>query len=104
MASLYRIQTRTRSSLDRIPQNLKTASRPRELQSKLARQLDALSVPRSANHPAINQGEIFVNQDILTTDGAGRRQTNSQADGATPTIAGERKRSIPTSRSPLLTR
>jgi hypothetical protein len=37
----------------------------------------------SANKPAINQGDIFMNQFLFTTNGAGRRQTSFSVDGTT---------------------
>lgn len=46
-----------------------------------------LPLLNSANRPAINQGDIFTNQDLFTTDGAGRRQTWYVADGATDSDA-----------------
>jgi hypothetical protein len=35
----------------------------------------------AANRPAINQGDIFMDQDLFTTNGAGRRQTWFEVDG-----------------------
>ncbi|HKD06906.1 MAG TPA: TonB-dependent receptor [Bryobacteraceae bacterium] len=37
----------------------------------------------SANKPAINQGDIFTNQFLFTTNGSGRRQTSFDVDGTT---------------------
>lgn len=37
----------------------------------------------SANKPAINQGDIFTNQFLFTTNGSGRRQTSFDVDGMT---------------------
>ena len=37
----------------------------------------------SANRPAINQGDVFMNQNLFTTNGAGRRQTWFEIDGST---------------------
>lgn len=37
----------------------------------------------SANKPAINQGDIFTNQFLFTTNGSGRRQTSFSVDGST---------------------
>ena len=39
------------------------------------RRLTFLPLLNAANRPAINQGDIFMNQDLFTTNGAGRRQT-----------------------------
>ena len=36
----------------------------------------------SANRPTIGQGDIFMNEDLFNTNGAGRRQTWFEADGA----------------------
>jgi hypothetical protein len=41
-----------------------------------------LPLLNAANHPAINQGDIFMNQFLFTTNGAGRRQALFVADGA----------------------
>src|ERR1700733_12794175 len=35
----------------------------------------------AANRPAINQGDIFMDQNLFTTNGAGRRQTWFEIDG-----------------------
>jgi hypothetical protein len=37
----------------------------------------------AANRQAINQGDVFMNQDLFTTNGAGRRQPWFEVDGAT---------------------
>src|SRR5579871_5482324 len=37
----------------------------------------------AANRPAINQGDVFMNQDLFTTNGAGRRQAWFEVDGVT---------------------
>ncbi len=42
-----------------------------------------LPLLNAANRPAINQGDVFMNQDLFTTNGAGRRQTWFEVDGAT---------------------
>ena len=36
----------------------------------------------AANRPAINQGDIFMDQNLFTTNGAGRRQTWFEVDGS----------------------
>jgi hypothetical protein len=36
----------------------------------------------AANRPAINQGDIFMNQNLFTTNGSGRRQTWFEVDGS----------------------
>ncbi len=41
-----------------------------------------LPLLNAANRPAINQGDIFMNEDLFTTNGAGRRQTWFEVDGA----------------------
>jgi hypothetical protein len=40
-----------------------------------ARRITYLPLLDAANRPAINQGDIFMNQNLFTTNGAGRRQT-----------------------------
>ncbi len=47
------------------------------------RRLTFLPLLNAANRPAINQGDIFMNQDLFTTNGAGRRQTWFEVDGST---------------------
>jgi hypothetical protein len=47
------------------------------------RRMTYLPLLNAANRPAINQGDIFMNQDLFTTNGAGRRQTWFEVDGAT---------------------
>ncbi len=49
------------------------------------RRITYLPLLNSANRPAINEGDIFTNQNLFTTDGAGRRQTWYEVDGATAT-------------------
>ena len=49
------------------------------------RRITYLPLLNSANRPAINQGDIFTNQNLFTTDGAGRRQTWFEVDGSTGT-------------------
>ncbi len=51
----------------------------------LDRRITYLPLLNSANRPAINQGDIFTNQVLFTTDGAGRRQTWFDMDGSTDT-------------------
>jgi len=56
-------------------------------------QMDATPLPNNritylpllnaANHPAINQGDVFMNEDLFTTNGAGRRQQWFEVDGST---------------------
>lgn len=42
-----------------------------------------LPLLNAANRPAINQGDVFMNEDLFTTNGAGRRQAWFEVDGAT---------------------
>ena len=42
-----------------------------------------LPLLNAANRPAINQGDVFMNQNLFTTNGSGRRQTAWVVDGAT---------------------
>ena len=48
----------------------------------LNRRITYLPLLNAANRPAINQGDVFMNQDLFTTNGAGRRQTWFEVDGA----------------------
>lgn len=48
----------------------------------LDRRITFLPLLNSANKPAINQGDIFTNQFLFTTNGSGRRQTSFAVDGA----------------------
>ena len=41
-----------------------------------------LPLLNAANRPAINQGDVFMNQDLFTTNGTGRRQAWFEVDGA----------------------
>jgi hypothetical protein len=47
------------------------------------RRITYLPLLNAANRPAINQGDIFMNEDLFTTNGAGRRQTWFEVDGST---------------------
>ncbi len=42
-----------------------------------------LPLLNAANRPAINQGDVFMNQNLFTTNGSGRRQTAWVVDGTT---------------------
>jgi Carboxypeptidase regulatory-like domain/TonB dependent receptor len=42
-----------------------------------------LPLLNAANRPAINQGDVFMNEDLFTTNGSGRRQTAWVVDGST---------------------
>jgi hypothetical protein len=46
------------------------------------RKITYLPLLNSANRPAINQGDVFMNEDLFTTNGAGRRQTWFEIDGS----------------------
>lgn len=48
----------------------------------LNRRISYLPLLNSANRPALNQGDVFMNQNLFTTAGAGRRQTSFQVDGS----------------------
>ena len=62
----------------------------------LDRRITYLPLLNSANRPAINQGDIFTNQNLFTTNGAGRRQTGFEVDGARPrTVGAVRPSSLP---------
>ena len=47
-----------------------------------SRRITYLPLLEAANRPAISQGDIFMNEDLFNTNGAGRRQTWFEADGA----------------------
>ncbi|MGH9533862.1 MAG: TonB-dependent receptor [Terriglobales bacterium] len=47
------------------------------------RRLTSVALLNSANRPAINQGDVFMNQSLFTTNGAGRRQTSFEVDDST---------------------
>lgn len=48
----------------------------------LNRRITWLPLLNAANRPAINEGDIFMNQDLFTANGTGRRQTWFEVDGA----------------------
>jgi len=48
----------------------------------LTRRLTYLPLVNAANRPAINQGDVFMNQNLFTTNGSGRRQTSWVVDGS----------------------
>ena len=48
----------------------------------LNRRITGLPLLLAANRPAINQGDIFMNQELFTANGTGRRQTWFEVDGA----------------------
>lgn len=47
----------------------------------LNRRITYLPMLNAANRPAINQGDVFMNQNLFTTNGTGRRQTWFEVDG-----------------------
>ena len=49
----------------------------------LNRRITYLPLVNAANRPAINQGDVFMNQLMFNTNGSGRRQTAFVADGST---------------------
>jgi hypothetical protein len=48
-----------------------------------SRKVSYLPLLNAANRQAINQGDVFMNQDLFTTNGGGRRQPWFEVDGAT---------------------
>jgi hypothetical protein len=48
----------------------------------IARRVSFFPLLNSANRPALNQGDIFMNQFLFTTNGSGRRQTSFTVDGS----------------------
>ncbi len=59
------------------------AGRQLEETPMLNRRITYLPLLDSANRPAINQGDVFMNQFMFTTNGAGRRQAWFEIDGNT---------------------
>jgi hypothetical protein len=59
-----------------------------------------LPMLNAANRPAINQGDVFMNENLFTSNGAGRRQAWFEVDGATGTIRGAVRLSSATFRAP----
>jgi hypothetical protein len=49
----------------------------------LSRRITYLPLLNAANRPAINQGDVFMNENLFTANGAGRRQTWFEVDGST---------------------
>ena len=49
----------------------------------LNRRITYLPLLNAANRPALNQGDAFMNQNLFTTNGSGRRQTAWVVDGGT---------------------
>ncbi len=47
------------------------------------RRLTFLPLLNAANRPAINQGDVFMNENLFTTNGGGRRQAWFEVDGST---------------------
>ncbi len=45
------------------------------------RKITYLPLLNAANRPAINQGDVFMNENLFTTNGAGRRQAWFEVDG-----------------------
>src|SRR5579875_2494968 len=58
-------------------------SRQMEETPLLDRKITYLPLLNAANRPAINQGDVFMNEELFTTNGAGRRQTWFEIDGST---------------------
>jgi len=48
----------------------------------LNRRITYLPLLNAANRPALNQGDVFMNQNLFTTNGSGRRQTAWVVDGS----------------------
>ena len=49
----------------------------------LNHRISYLPLLNAANRPALNQGDVFMNQNLFTTNGSGRRQTSWVVDGST---------------------
>ena len=48
----------------------------------LGQRITYLPLLNAANRPAINMGDVFMNEDLFTTNGAGRRQAWFEVDGS----------------------
>ncbi len=48
----------------------------------LNRRITFLPLLNAANRPALNQGDVFMNENLFTTNGTGRRQTWFEVDGS----------------------
>ena len=53
----------------------------------LNRRITYLPLLNAANRPAINQGDVFMNENLFNTNGTGRRQTFFVVDGSTASDA-----------------
>jgi hypothetical protein len=62
----------------------------------LGSKITNLPMLNAANRPAISQGDVFMNQTLFTTNGAGRRQAWFEVDGANGVDAWGRQTIIPT--------
>src|ERR1017187_8842844 len=49
----------------------------------LGNRITYLPMLNAANRPAINQGDVFMNENLFTTNGAGRREAWFEVDGST---------------------
>src|ERR1039458_9666834 len=49
----------------------------------LGNRITYLPMLNAANRPAINQSEVFMNENLFTTNGAGRREAWFEVDGST---------------------
>ena len=61
----------------------------------LGNKITNLPMLEAANRPAINQGDVFMNQTLFTSNGAGRRQAWFEVDGANAIDAWGRQTLIP---------
>ncbi len=59
------------------------SSRDVEETPLLNRRITFLPMLNAANRPAINQGDVFMNENLFTTNGAGRREAWFMVDGST---------------------
>jgi carboxypeptidase family protein len=59
------------------------SSRDAEETPLLNRRITFLPMLNAANRPAINQGDVFMNENLFTTNGAGRREAWFVVDGGT---------------------
>ena len=54
----------------------------------LNRRITYLPLLNAANRPALNQGDVFMNQNLFTTNGSGRRRTSFEVDGSSGGVLG----------------
>ena len=69
-------------TLEQPEAGIRLSEREIEATPLLNRRITFLPLLNAANRPAISQGDIFMNQNLFTTSGGGRRQQAFVVDGA----------------------